>query len=213
MSHVKNYNVGQIQLDLPTSNYFHELPLLTFGDIHGNMNLSLIFNYVMKVRSSNPFNVTDGFKLNVHKRIIMSNGVPSKFQNENGKEITLTGTNSVYTFDDESQRILRYNNSMYELENADYSKEVYTSDGKITAVYDKYGVVILSYVYDTAGKLTYVTYRNSKTISFAYDAYSRITSITYGNSTTTLAYTSSGITVNHYSGTMIDLTIDRKSVG
>ena len=28
MSNVKKYNVGQIKLDLPTPNYYHELPLV-----------------------------------------------------------------------------------------------------------------------------------------------------------------------------------------
>ena len=54
MSYVKNYDVGQINVDLlntiafdepPFVQYTHELPLLSFGDIQHNMNLSLVFNY------------------------------------------------------------------------------------------------------------------------------------------------------------------------
>ena len=63
MNYVKNYDVGVIHLDLPTPNYFHELPLFSFGDIHGRINLSLIFNYGMRNSDCNPYNIGSGFKL------------------------------------------------------------------------------------------------------------------------------------------------------
>ena len=88
MSNVKKYNVGQIKLDLPTPNYYHELPLLSFGDIHGSVNLSLVFNYRMK--GSNPYHIANGCKLNLQKRItIDSEGVLTSFENETGKSVLL----------------------------------------------------------------------------------------------------------------------------
>ena len=83
MSNVKNYDVGQINLDLLNSNtleeppyvqYTHELPLLSLGDVLHNMNLSLVFNYERyrdeKANGKNPFFIAPGFKLNLHKRLI-----------------------------------------------------------------------------------------------------------------------------------------------
>ena len=122
MSYVKNYNVGRIQLDLPTSNYFHELPLISFGDIHGSVNLSLVFNYGMKAQGGNPYSIAAGYKLNLQKRLIMSDGVPSAFQGGNGKIINLNRTGDIYTFDDDTQRIIRSSDDGYELENSDYSR-------------------------------------------------------------------------------------------
>ena len=54
MSFVKTYNAGEIKVDpfgirtlneAPFIQYTHELPLLSFADIHSNVNLSLVFNY------------------------------------------------------------------------------------------------------------------------------------------------------------------------
>ena len=42
MSYVKNYNVGSIRLDAPYTHFIYELPLLSFGDIQHNVNLSLV---------------------------------------------------------------------------------------------------------------------------------------------------------------------------
>ena len=206
MSYVKNYNVGQIQLELPTSNYIHELPLLSFADIHGNVNLSLVFNYGLKAGSSNPFNIAAGYKLNMQKRIVMSNNVPTAFQNEGGKVIDLNSADIRYAFDDDTQRIIRRTGSTYELENPDFSKECYDQVGKITKAYDKYGVLVLSYAYDSGGKLTSITYRSEKTISFTYDSSNRLNKVTYAGKNISLAYTTSGITLTHYTGVTFTLT-------
>lgn len=206
MSYVKNYNVGQIQLDLPTSNYIHELPLLSFADIHGNVNLSLVFNYALKAESSNPFNIAAGYKLNMQKRIVMSNNAPTDFQSESGKVVALNSTNNCYAFDDDTQRIVRHNDSTYEIENLDFGKELYDNDGKIIAMHDKYGVLVLSYAYDSGGKLTSITYRSEKTISFTYDSSNRLNNVTYAGKNISLAYTTSGITLTHYTGVTFTLT-------
>ena len=206
MSYVKNYNVGQIQLDLPTSNYMHELPLLSFADIHGNVNLSLVFNYGLRAESSNPFNIAAGYKLNMQKRIVMSNSAPTAFQSESGKVVALNSADTCYAFDDDTQRIIRRTGSTYELENPDFSKECYDQVGKITKAYDKYGVLVLSYAYDSGGKLTSITYRSEKTISFTYDSSNRLNKVTYAGKNISLAYKTSGITLTHYTGVTFTLT-------
>ena len=43
MAYVKNHNPGKITMDLPKANYIYELPLLSVGDIHGAVNVSLIW--------------------------------------------------------------------------------------------------------------------------------------------------------------------------
>ena len=105
MSYVKNLAPGQIRMDLPTANYIHELPLLSFSDIHGAVNLSLIFNYAMKAEGSNPFNIAAGYKLNLQKRLILENNVPVQFQDESGKCIDLIGEGFPYTFDDDCKLV------------------------------------------------------------------------------------------------------------
>ena len=212
MSYIKNYNVGQIQLDLPTPNYFHELPLLSFGDIHGSVNLSLVFNYGMNKESSNPYSIAAGYKLNMQKRIVMSNEVPCKFQNETGKTITLNKTNNLYSFDDDTQRVLRLNNDgSYELENADFSKEIYDNAGKITKVYDKYEVPVLSYSYNPAGQLISIAYRTTKTITLSYNSASCLSSITYNGKTISLTYATSEVQVSHYNGVTFKLTFSNEN--
>ena len=190
MNYIKSYNVGQIKLNLPTPNYFNELPLLSFGDIHGRVDLAIIFNYGMSKEGNNPYNISSGFKLNLQKRIIVgSDGMPDKFQDENGISITLNGDSDVYSFEDDTQRVLRKDGSTYVLENLDYSKEIYDSTGKIISKYDKYGVLVLSYNYDDSNKLITITYRGEKTIFFVYNTSDCLSSIEYNNKLTTFSYT------------------------
>ena len=135
MSYVKNYNVGQIQLDLPTSNYIHEFPLLSFADIHGNVNLSLVFNYGLRAESSNPFNIAAGYKLNMQKRIVMRNSAPTAFQSESGKVVALNSADTRYAFDDDTQRIIRRTGSTYELEKSVTIREEKAQKHTINMVY------------------------------------------------------------------------------
>ena len=161
MSYVKKYDVGQINVDLlnsigfeepPFVQYTHELPLLSFGDVQHNMNLSLVFNYERyredKANSNNPFFIAPGFKLNLHKRLIINQyDVLSAFQGEDGRNIDITSFGSKFTFDDESQRIIRRTahtqkpiggNTLpeadlttytYTVEHSDFSKENYNEAG------------------------------------------------------------------------------------
>ena len=125
MSYVKNYNPGQIRMDLPTANYIYELPLLSFGDIYGNISLSMVFNRQMKAEGNNQYNIAAGFKLNLQKKLTVENGKPVRIQDANGNFVDVIGTSSPFSLDDDSQRIIRLSGTTYTLENADMSKEVY----------------------------------------------------------------------------------------
>ena len=235
MNYVKKYDVGQINIDLlndieseepPFIQYTHELPLLSFGDVQHGMNLSLVFNYERyreeKANNKNPFFIAPGFKLNLQKRLTINQyNVPTVFQGEDGRNIYINSFGSKFTFDDESQRILRrteqtqkpilpggnilpdsdsiiYN---YTVEHSDFSKEKYNESGSITSVYDKYGKVILSYEYNTSGQLTSITFRDSKIVTLGYVS-NRLDSITYNNETTRFFYKTDGTInyVQHYTG-------------
>ena len=138
MSIIKKYDVGEINVTLPTCNYIHRLPLISFGDIHGGFTLSLCFNYVMKNEGTNTFGIAAGFKLNVDKRIIFENGAPAKFRDENGDLILLNGSDGLYGFEDNSGRILRpFVAGGYDIEYPDFSKEQYTSTGCLRYVFNK----------------------------------------------------------------------------
>ena len=187
MSYVKNYNPGKITMDLPTANYIYELPLLSFGDAHGPMNLSLIFNSEMRADTSNPFHVAAGYKLNVQKRLIMTNGTPAAYQDANGKCISLYGTDDTYLFADDSHRIIRLVDDAYELENPDFSTEVYDAAGRIRLARDKYNQIVLTYQYDAAGRLTYIDYHGSKRVNFYYSSASQLALIAY-NTTYRLSF-------------------------
>ena len=205
MSYVKNYDVGQIKLDLPYANYIHELPLLSFGDVRHTVNLSLVYNSANS--GENAFNIANGFKLNLQKQIKFTGSTPTEFVDENGKSVTILNNGGVYTFDDESQRIIRKVGTTYELEYPDFSKEKYNSDGYITAVVDKYGDEFVTFTY-SSNKLTAITYGN-KVISLVYTS-NRLGSIVYKKGTPTVCTTQITIngnvlTVTHYSGVVYTL--------
>ena len=204
---VKNYNVGEIKLDLPSRQFIHELPLFSFSDIYQSVNVSLIYNSLMKEDGSNPFNITSGFKLNLQKRIIFED---SKIfvQDELGKIEEAYGSNNIYSLGDESKRIIRQKeeNSVvtYEIEYYDYSKEVYNSAGKIITTYDKYGTIIFQYEYYTTGELKKICYRSSKNINLTY-INNILTTISYDfniehSYLINLSYNTNSINVSHYSG-------------
>jgi len=200
--YIKKYNTGTLTIDLPFPNYIHELPLLTFGDIKGNINISLVHNHKSKLDESanneNPFNISYGYKLNIQKRIIFEEGIPTSFQDTDGIKIELFNYNGVYTFDDDSQRILRTTSSGYELELSDLSKELYNTRGYITAIYDKYGDIYLAYNY-TNVLLTSIVYNNSKTVTFSYSS-NKLIAINYATTTSSIVYNTNSVIVNHYSG-------------
>ena len=222
-NYVKKYDVGQIKLDLPYANYIHELPLLSFGDVQHTINLNLIFNYQRKVENNNPFHIAPGFQLNLQKQIIKdpNTNIPKEFQDEFGKKITLMDQdNGVFTFKDDSQRILRRvvtsNNAPsipgsdiqmsdgisvivnYYLEYPDGSKEKYTQEGFLIAVYDKYSDdnALFTYTYEHE-KLSAITY-NGKTIGFSY-APDNLSVITYGGKTINIQFNNNDdcLTITH----------------
>ncbi len=206
MGYVKKYDVGSAKVDLPTSNYLYELPLLSLADTHGGLDLLLIFNYKLFTEGNNEFNVRPGYKLNVQKRIIKTNNVPTEMQEESGKVVTLTGTDTLYVLDDGSQRILRRTGAKHELENPDFSKECYDENGRIISAIDKYGATVLSYTYNVNGQLSSITYRGEKTVNFTYSG-NNLYSITYDGKVTTLSYTGTGINVLHYSGAAYSMVL------
>ena len=219
-TYVKKYDVGQINLDLPYANYIHELPLLSFGDVQHTINLSLVFNYARKAEGDNSFNIANGFKLNMQKKIIINgNDTPIKFYDSNGKTVQLTQFGDVFTFDDDSQRILRRTQLLnmpsvpgsditeesgtiqytYTVEYPDFSREDYDSDGKIIASYDKYSTSSpVTYAYNEDDRLESITYGTTKIIEFAYLS-NKLHSITYAGKITTLDYDDNLLTVTHYS--------------
>ena len=242
MSYVKSYDVGQINIDLlhtiaiddpPFVQYTHELPLLSFSDVQHNMNLSLVFNYERyrdeKANNKNPFFIAPGFKLNLHKRLTTNQlSAPILFQGEDGRNINIMSFGSTFTFDDESQRIIRRTahtqkpiggNTLpeddlttytYTVEHSDFSKEDYNEAGRITNAYDKYGNVVLSYAYNTSGRLEYVTFRGSKKVEFGYSASNRLNSIKYDGKTTTFVYTGGMLNyVQHYTGVKYTFTLSQ----
>ena len=217
-TYVKKYDVGQIKLDLPYANYIHELPLLSFGDVQHTINLSLVYNYSARKREiesgytgeTNPFNIASGFKLNLQKRLIKDNqGCPIEIQEENGDFVSLNQLYSnTYTFNDESQRILRITEKQnstldpsgniiydpdsitytYTVEYPDFSKEVYNDSGLITTVYYKYNNVVLSYEYNENEQLQSIHFTDSKTILFEYDESNLLKSVSYAGRTSNFFY-------------------------
>ena len=87
MAHVPKYNPGQIKLDLPTANYVYTLPLLSFADIYGTLGLSLVFNYSLSTSAQNHFNMSPGFKPNLHKKLILDGTSADKYIDADGKII------------------------------------------------------------------------------------------------------------------------------
>ena len=213
-NYVRKYDLGNIRVDLPYASHIHDLPLLHFQDFKGSVDINLIYNRRLFGNNYN-FNLPDGYKINIQKKIIFNNvtnvGKPYKFIDSDGSIITLIDNgNSIYTFDDESQRIMRAVNGLYEVEYSDFSKEEYDGSGYILRSIDKYGDEVLNYVWES-GKLRAVFYRNSKLVLFLYDNTDTfITNIEFYkenntlplDATTSLVHTSGNVSVLHYSGVL-----------
>ena len=197
-NYIKKYGTGNISIDLPYNSHIHELPLLYFKDHKNSVNISIVYNNELKEEYSNNnlFNINYGFKLNIQKKLLFTNGVPEKYINESGKIIDLLHKGQVFLFNDESKRVLRATTSGYEVENFDFSKEIFNANGDLVTLYDKYGDVYLSYTYDGAFLKT-INY-NNKTVTFSYSS-NKLSSIAYGGTTTTFVYGTNLITINHYS--------------
>ena len=209
----KKYSIGSISLAEPYFDYVHTLPLVTFSDVKNTVELALVYN--SQIATNNYFNIADGYKLNLQKKIdetstglflLDSNGLMIKC---NPATNQTASSATVYALNDDSHRILRRITSGFELEYPDYSKEYFDSDGKQTSSFDKYGEEIFRFVYN-GNWLSSIIYRpevstSYKVLSFTPNSQNRIATITYlANGTPltigTFTYTSVGFVVAHYSG-------------
>ena len=207
MSYIKKYGIGNVRLEAPYSHFIYELPLLSFGDVMHTVGVSLVFN--SRLIGQNPFYMSNGHKLSLQKRLIIQGGSPGVYENGDGSRVNLIKLgNNLYTFDDDSQRIIRGTGQAYILENPDYSTETYTTLGRITSVADKYGNTLLTYAYDESqsDKLLSVTYRDNKVINLTYNNLGVVGGVEYlcnGSliCRSTLSYPGTTHTiVGHYSG-------------
>ncbi len=203
-NYVKNYDIGSVRLDAPYTYYIYELPLLSFGDIKHTINLSLVFN--SRLAMENPFYISNGYKLNLQKRLIIENNIPVSYEDGYGSRIALINQgDDRYTFDDDSQRIIRKIDNTFKVENPDYSTETYGTSGHFLNMFDKYGELYISFIY-SSGKVATIIYRMTKVINISYNNLGNIGEIEYksgGESIcrTTINYNgTSNIVVSHYSG-------------
>ena len=228
----KKYDIGNISLDLPRANFIHELPLLSFSDVQNSINLSLVFNYARHeediAENKNSFFIAPGFKLNMQKKLVFDENYDlSKIYESDGKFIELKTNEdmvNIFTFDDDSQRILRrisqstptpvppgsneivpetgITTYTHVVEYPDFSKEVYDSNGKIIEVYDKYSdTPYLTYAYNEYSRLTSISYKGTKVISLSYES-NRLNTVTYNNCSSTFNYNTDGTlsSIEHYTG-------------
>ena len=208
----KKYSVGSISLAEPYFDYVHTLPLVTFSDIKSTVELALVYN--SQIAANNYFNIADGYKFNLQKKIdetstglslLDSNGLKIKC---NPATNQTASSATVYALNDDSHRILRRITSGFELEYPDYSKEYFDSEGKQTSSYDKYGEEIFRFAHNNSGELTSIVYRpevstDYKKLEFDYSS-NRLTTITYSANGTpltigTFSLTNNGFDIQHYS--------------
>ena len=216
MNYNKKFNVGSTSLAEPFFDYYHTLPLVAFGDVKSSAELSLVYNSMLA--EENHFNIGNGFKLNLQKKLLI-NGTTIQLIDSNGIKLACNqphnGTASyqqpAYAISDNSLRMLRRTTTGYDLEYPDFSKETFDSDGKLTGLTDKYGEEMLRYVYDSNNRLTSIIYRPQvnvayKVLSFVYNTEtSMLSSISYSGANETLLVCSfvaedDGLVVKHYSG-------------
>ena len=213
-NYIKQYSIGETSVDIPKFKCVHQLPLLSFGDAKGDVALSMVLN--TKYCEADYFNIANGIKLNLQKKLVFEGADVSQIIDVNGDHIQCYRHGNVYTFDDNTRRILRIkivnNNTTYELENSDFSTEIFDDTGKILRVIDKYGDVILSYEYNTAGLLSRIAYRPNLSAEYLYK---KSIVLSYTNSKLNkiefrvnnnlveeilVVETSNGVRVQHYSG-------------
>ena len=152
-SYNEKYYVGEVALAEPYFDYYHTLPLVAFSDVKGGLKLDLVYN--SNIKSENHFNLGNGFKFNLQKKLII-NGTAITLLDGNGQKITCNpatnevgqATISAYALMDNSHRVLRKTSTGYELEYPDYSKELFDTTGKIVGTYDKYGEKLLEFCYN-----------------------------------------------------------------
>ena len=208
----KKYSVGSISLAEPYFDYVHTLPLVTFSDVKNTVELALVYN--SQIAANNYFNIADGYKFNLQKKIdetstglslLDSNGLMIKC---NPATNQTASSATVYALNDDSHRILRRITSGFELEYPDYSKEYFDSEGKQTSSFDKYGEEIFRFEYESSGELKSIAYRPEvgaayKKFEFSYSS-GRLVTVKYSaNEETfiigTFSLTNNGFDIQHYS--------------
>ncbi|MBQ9108386.1 MAG: hypothetical protein IJY49_06175 [Clostridia bacterium] len=208
----KKYSVGSISLAEPYFDYVHTLPLVTFSDIKSAVELALVYN--SQIATNNYFNIADGYKFNLQKKIVEtstglslldSNGLMIKC---NPATNQTASSATVYALNDDSHRILRRITSGFELEYPDYSKEYFNSDGKQTSSFDKYGEEIFRFEYESSGELKSIAYRpevgaDYKKFEFSYSS-GRLVTVKYSANEElfiigTFSLTNNGFDIQHYS--------------
>ena len=205
-TYTKKYEMGEMKVDLPYNSCIYELPLLSFADMRHSINLSLVYNQ----RLDENFDIANHFKLNLQKKILFNGNIPLSFCDSDGKTIDLDGEGDIYTFSDDSMRILRREDNEYILENPDGSKEIYNScTGIPSEVVDKYGVKILEYGYSNR-KLSFIKHFSAngsvKTININFSSDDVIISFNGESDVIFHNQGNSQIGITHYSGVYYHLT-------
>ena len=182
------------------------------------MDLVLVHN--SQISNQNHFNIYNGYKFNLQKKIIKT-GTNVSLLDSNGSIIhcnhatnETAQTATIYALNDNSHRILRKLSDGYELEYPDFSKELFNASGLIQKAYDKYGEEMLRFSYDSSNRLASIAYRpgvstDYKVLNFNYNTSNQISSIAYNarkesgiNSFSVCSFTSTnnGFKIQHYSG-------------
>ncbi len=207
MGTVKAFDIGNVNIDLPSPNYYFSLPLFNVSTLKDEINISLIFNLSLARNNNASFLSIPGYKINYQKQIIFENNYPGKFVDEYGNILSLKRNDNIYTFYDDSQRIIHFVNNTFELLYIDYSKDIFDSSGKLSKSINKYGEEIFSFNYDNLNKLISITYRNEKTflISYINDV---ISSISYDSKNILFAIDNNNITLSNYNDATISLSFN-----
>lgn len=200
MAYVKNFNPGQILLDLPSANHIYELPLLSFGDVNGSVGISVIYNREFAAMGDQRFGFYMGYKLNLQKKILFSDNSSGNYIDANGKSIPFWRTEGVYLFEDEGARVMVPIGTSYKVFYPDNSYEIFDQSGRITLMYDKYGHILASLTYGSNGLLTSITIKNKHVVSVSNNAANMISSISHNGLSIGFVHPAGPLNVSHYSG-------------
>ncbi len=200
MAYVKNFNPGQILLDLPSANHIYELPLLSFGDVNGSVGISVIYNRQFAAMGDQRFGFYMGYKLNLQKKILFSDNSSGNYIDANGKTIPFWRTEGVYLFEDEGTRVMVPIGTSYKVFYPDNSYEIFDQSGRITLMYDKYGHILASLTYGSNGLLTSITIKNKHVVSVSNNAANMISSISHNGLSIGFVHPAGPLNVSHYSG-------------
>ncbi len=200
MAYVKNYNPGQIKLDLPSANHIYELPLFSFSDVYGGVGLSVVYNRAFVAMGDQHFGFYLGYKLNLQKKILFNGNGSGDYIDADGKTIHFWNDGGVYLFKDEGARVMVSAGNSYKVFYPDNSYEIFDQSGKITLMSDKYGHSLASFTYGSNGLLTSITIKNKHVISISNNAANMISSISHNGLSIGFVHPAGPLNVSHYSG-------------